>query len=549
VSVEFEPVKLGPRRRRLDPLAIGAALVALGLIAAVLKPWSAQTEPASGAPDAALVSRAPSPGAPATPAASQSVATPPPTPPTSTAALASWDRVRPAVAAHESWGIRAIVARPAGLLGPAGDLRFDEVWNPLTDLAGGTPTVDIEPDDETVVAVGITFPPAHTPLDVRIWLVRRNGFDWVDTRPVDTDPAGGAFLYRVGGEGPTFRNWQAGRYSVDVLVDGGIRRFGFTLPNRFEIVPTDPAPRASPADLVDPDSTDLGGLPIGPFVTARGVAVPLRERSGPPMTETDAWLDLDPGTLGAPRPRVAAAYLPAATGLGVKLAKGSVVRSATIQRLAPAASQLNPALVLDVFDPGHPNSTVLFRALDGRAWSPGTYELSVGWLGRVGVHQESWLIELQPGPARAIAPMLQAARRFARFAGQAGVVTGTAEPLEGGPRAVAIRLTQARPSSGPSIPARDRVPCDGMTVDALTSIIGLAGPFATPPVRVSARALFEFIRSDELPILVAAGDVPGIVLVAPAGNAGATSDVFRRRLADSSVPATGPVCLNTTPAG
>ena len=52
---------------------------------------------------------------------------------------------------------------------------------------------------------------------------------------MDPSPSGGAFLYRSVTATGLLQNWAAGRYRVDVLVDGGIRRFGFTLPNRFEI--------------------------------------------------------------------------------------------------------------------------------------------------------------------------------------------------------------------------------------------------------------------------------------------------------------------------
>ena len=39
MSVEFDPVRIGSRRRRLDPLAVGAALVVVALAVAVVKPW------------------------------------------------------------------------------------------------------------------------------------------------------------------------------------------------------------------------------------------------------------------------------------------------------------------------------------------------------------------------------------------------------------------------------------------------------------------------------------------------------------------------------
>src|SRR5206468_8815101 len=116
-----------------------------------------------------------------------------------------------------------------------------------------------------------------------------------------------------------------GRYRVDALVDGHIRRFGFTWPNRFEIVPDEPAPRVSAGQVVDPSVTDTTGLPDGLFVTANGMTTMVPSVGGPRMTEAEAWLDVDPGTGQAPRPRVGSVYLPEASGLGIRLPTGSVV--------------------------------------------------------------------------------------------------------------------------------------------------------------------------------------------------------------------------------
>ncbi|MBI3749697.1 MAG: hypothetical protein HY262_12760, partial [Chloroflexi bacterium] len=220
MSVEFEPVKLGPRRRRLDPVVVLALAVAIGLVVAIVKPWNGGTSPTdavapsvdaiggnvgAASPRGAVRSTPPPPEATPSPA----VALPEPA---STASYAGWDRVRVAVHPHDTWGIRAIVGRPSGLLAPAGDLRYEEVWSPLPPARAGTPTIDIEPDDQTVVAIGITFPPAHTPIDTRVWLVRPDRLDWVPTQALEPSPSGGGFLYRVIGDDGTVRNWAAGRY-------------------------------------------------------------------------------------------------------------------------------------------------------------------------------------------------------------------------------------------------------------------------------------------------------------------------------------------------
>ena len=51
MSVEFEPVKLGQRRRRLDPVRFGAIAMVVALMLAVLKPWGAAGDAGDVAPD------------------------------------------------------------------------------------------------------------------------------------------------------------------------------------------------------------------------------------------------------------------------------------------------------------------------------------------------------------------------------------------------------------------------------------------------------------------------------------------------------------------
>lgn len=180
---------------------------------------------------------------------------------------------------------------------------------------------------------------------------------------------------------------------------------------------------------------------------------------------------------------------------------------------------------------------------------PGVYQLSVEWTDSAGRHDRSWHIELRPGPVRELPQMLLAARSFARYAGSTGVVVGTAEPLEGGPRSVAIRLLRAGQGSAIGIPARDRVPCDGVRVDGLAGVIGVAGPVDAPPATVAARVLFEFNRSSEQPMLTAAGDVPGLTLLAPAGETPLPSDAYQIRVDDTTRPTGSSLCLSVSPAG
>jgi hypothetical protein len=552
VSVEFEPVKLGPRRRRVDPVAIGTLIVVIGLGAAVAKPWNAAADPASGGADSEDAGSTPAPSLPrpsVAPSPAIAAVLPRILRPVTTASYATWGEVRAAVRPHDAWGIRAIVGRPSALLAPAGDLSFAEIWNGLPVAPRNPPPIDIEPNDQTVVAIGITFPAAHTPIDARIWLVHPDRLEWIDSEPLDPNPASGGFLYRSLGADGLPRNWTAGRYRLDVLVDGGIRRFGFTLPNRFEIVPDGSEPAPVPAGLIDPAGGALPDLPVGLFMTASGVSIPLRASAGPPLGEVGAWLDVDPGTNRAPRSHVASVFAPAATGLGVRLPDGSLIERSTLVRLAPEPLAGEPELVGEAIRSPPPPAHVLYRPPGGGAWLPGVYQLSVAWTDAAGHHDRSWHVELLPGPNQTPSAMLVAARRLARFAGAAGVALGTAEPLEGGPRWVTIRLLRAGQASRTGIPQRDRVPCDGVRIDGLSGVIGLAGPATGPPPKVTARVLFEFNRSGEQPLLTAAGDVPGLTLVAPAGEPPQPSDAYQLRVDDTTNPAGASVCLSLTPAG
>ncbi len=551
MSVEFEPVTLRPRRRRVDPVAIGAFVVVIGLVVAVLKPWNAGADPAGSGPDQAIVASSSAPGASGSPGGPRATAAPvlPRILTASTASLAAWDRVRAALSPHDAWGIRAIVAEPSASLAPAPQ-QFAEHWDAVPDDPAGLPTIDIEPNERTVVAIGITFPAAHTPLDARIWLVHPDRLEWIDTQAVDPDPSGGAFLYRVADREGTVQNWGAGRYRIDVLVDGGIRRFGFTLPNRFDIVPDRSEPAVQPGGLVDPAQAALPDLRIGLFASTEGVSLPLAADAGPPLTEVGAWLNVDPGTGRAPRSFVSAVRLSAATGLGVMLPPGSRVQRSAIRRLAPAPLGTDAELVQNVAAThGSLNPHVLYRPPGGGAWTPGVYRLSVLWLDSAGTHDQSWHIELRPGPVRELPPLLLATRGFARYAGERGIVVGTAEPLEGGPRSVAIRLLQSRSPASTAAPANDPVTCAGVRVDGFAGVAGVAYPVDAAPPSLTARAFYDSSRSFVQPILVAARNSPGLELVVLVEGAAPASFVYRLRIGgETGTPGTT-ACLWTAPAG
>lgn len=502
MSVEFEPVRLGRRGRRIDPVTFGAVVVAIGLGFAVLKPW---VGPAPDPGPAADVARSPAiPSAVTEPRMTPDVALPRVIQARSVASP-SWDAIDGIVRQHDAWGIRAIVTVQQ-VDSPINDRhRLVERWYPLAADGNTARPIPIDSNDRGVLALGVTFPPAHTPLDVRIWRRVDAGFEWVDIEPLDPVPSGGAFLYRRLGASPaTPRTWGSGEYRVDVLVDGSIQRFEIAILDRFSNVPSAPQ-RPSPRDqgtLVAPTRALLTELPVGLFVTVSGVAVPLEGSDGEPLDEATAWLDVDPGTEGQPRSFVASAYLPRATGLGLALPARSVVMAASVSRLAPEPLPVEPQRVDAGADGRTASAIALFRAPGGSGWEPGVYRVSVRWGDVEGLHDASWHVELRPGPVRETPRLLAAARGWARHAGSTGIILGEAYPATS-------------------------VGCGGTVIDGHPGIIGLGYPADHYETQASARILRPFLRRGDHVLMRAAFGVPGLILVAPARSPSLSNGTWR----------------------
>ena len=67
MSVDFEPVRIGGRRRRIDPLLVVAAAVVVALGIAVVKPWESSGGSATPSAVAAVPTSGASTGSPPTP--------------------------------------------------------------------------------------------------------------------------------------------------------------------------------------------------------------------------------------------------------------------------------------------------------------------------------------------------------------------------------------------------------------------------------------------------------------------------------------------------
>jgi len=116
---EFEPVRIGPRRRRVDPVAFGVVLIVVALVVAVIKPWGGEDPQVASVPTASPVT---------------SLASPQPSIDTRGALVPPlWADVRSVVERHDEWGIRTIV------LGATPDPAAPPLGPPTP---GRTPTPD-----------------------------------------------------------------------------------------------------------------------------------------------------------------------------------------------------------------------------------------------------------------------------------------------------------------------------------------------------------------------------------------------------------------------
>lgn len=510
---EFEPVRIGPRRRRVDPVALGVVLILAALALAVIKPWGGEETQLAAVPSA---SPATSPASPQPSIDTRGALVPP-----------LWEDVRSVVERRDEWGIRTIVlgATPdpetappetPTLDGTSAPSRYAERWfSPVED--GGTTIVDEA--EGSIIALGVTFPQNETPLDVRIWLDHGNDeFEWMDVHPINDVPARGAYLYlRRGVAGAAVRAWPPGRYRADILVGDGIRRMDVVILDHDGRLPApDPSPPLAPR-LEPFDGSRLAGLPPGPFLQADGAIVALDAAGGPPLDDTGAWLDVDAsGGDRSPTSFVARTYQPGTTHLGVALPAYSTVRTASVRRLAPLGDA-SPRDRQNAIGSLAPISFVAFSPRVGETWRPGVYAMSVAWDDGDGPHDRTWHVELRPGPLPATPVMLSATRAWARFVGSSGVLLGSTGGLTA-PDPLGIRLVDIVPQIQPGYPGlsgSDVLGCGATIIRGRPEVIGIVGRSDQSLAPVASRVLYPFPDVGPLEVLTASGAVPGLTLVAP----------------------------------
>ena len=401
MSVEFDPVRIGGRRRRLDPLAVGAGLVVVALAVAVVKPWES-TGRAAASPRTSVLALASDPAS-AEPSARPTRSPRASTTPGSTTEVSppTWTDIAPVVGGHAEWGTLAVVGRASRFTASgAAPIDYASRWDAGSPGAGRGSVALLRPDDLTVIALGLTFPSGQAPDDVRIWQRRANDeLEWLDATAIGGPSPADPLLYlRPGPSGASVEPWQPGRYRLDVLRGGRVDRLEVAITDALGDVPDLVGRPVTESRLVPPEDSDPSTIRFGLFATVDGLGVSLHVASSRPLDEMDAWA----ATLGSPdrgpARTVATVFLPRATGLGVMLTPHASVRLAVLRRLAPSPLVPVPPTIRGISGPAGETPYVVFAASDGQALAPGAYALSVGWAEGGSLHAGTWHVELRPGP-------------------------------------------------------------------------------------------------------------------------------------------------------
>ena len=402
MTVEFEPVRIGPRRRRLDPLLLGVVAIVAILGVAVLKPWDreAGTPGADASPLAGATADAPRERS--SPAGSGD---PDSAPPGATSqvdgleAVPTWAELRPYVTDHARAGATAILLGRATQSGERTTRRYVERWAAVRSGFDPTDSVYLARDDESIVALGVTFSPNRIPDDVRIWKIHADDrLEWVDAVQIAGEAPAGTLLFapfvREPGEP---RTWGGGHYRIDLLVGERISRITIRIPGRFGTVSEPTAWPAEGSDLIPARDSDPSNVRRGPFVLVDGVGVPIGSRSVRPLSELAAWTASLTADRLKPGP-VFSAYLPRATGIGALLTPHADIESAELRRVAPGPLDAGPLMIGGISSWQGGTPYVVFTPAAGGAWPAGVYELSLRWTDDRRAHDSTWHLELRPGP-------------------------------------------------------------------------------------------------------------------------------------------------------
>lgn len=405
MSIDFEPVKVETGRRRVDPLVVGVIVVAIGLVAAIVKPWDQGV--AADLPRSAVTAVAPSVVPSKAPSPSPSGTAKAVVPSAPVARAPTWAELASVVSVHDAWGVQVLLNGLPTLYGAPADPRFIEVWSPATTDATGVETAVVAGDYRSIEALGVTIPGTEAALDARVWRVHGSGrLEWMEVVPIDSEHADGSFLFvRPQEGGSRFQEWEAGRYRIDVLVRDGIHRLAVEVPGRFDTVPPLDDWAFTRQGITPASQSEPPAVFNGMFAFVDGVGVPLVAKPFRSLGEEEAWLDLAgiggdglaTGDGGLATGVVASAYVPRTSGLGVMFPSGASIEAASLRRLAPDGPFESPAMSRGNSDRRGRSPFVFFEAPDGEVWAPGVYAITVDWTLGAFTHSDTWHAELRPG--------------------------------------------------------------------------------------------------------------------------------------------------------
>jgi len=313
--------------------------------------------------------------------------------------MPAWADIGPVVGSHREPGVLAVTGRVSRFTASGVDVGFKSSWVPA-DVAGDGvgPNPDVRSGDADVLGLGVTFPLKDAPRDIRVWLQRIGGEEWIDVEPVPGRAADDPIvLMRLTVSGAV-EPFEAGHYRFDLLRNGSIQRIAVGIPDSTGSVP-DPSPwPITESGLVPAARSDPSAVGFGLFATVDGFAVSLPAAKGRPLDELEAWEATTAHQRAGAAPVVVTAFLPRATGLGLMLGSYASIDRAVLSRLAPSPLEPVPPVRGGMSGIQDRAPYVYFEGPAGRAVEPGVYALSVRWEDLAGLHAATWHVELRPGP-------------------------------------------------------------------------------------------------------------------------------------------------------
>jgi hypothetical protein len=441
VSVDFDPVRLRPRRRRIDPVVLGVIGVVVALAAAVIKPWDQPpSAPATPKPAVAVVGPNPDPAQAPTAAPSPATLVLP------TASAPGWPDVASAITTHDAWGVRAITVDQR-LYRLAAGSPYHELWSPAT-ASAGVETATVGRSGDPVSMLGFTSPLAEEPRDVRIWRVHlEDRLEWIEAAPIAAQPAEASLLFvRPRTDRGALTPWDPGRYRVDILVADGIHQLTVLVPDTHGVVP--PLDRWASAR---PGSIPLSWGEVASAITSHdswGVRVVTVDQRGfnpasGPSSFHELWSAAT--TIDGVATAVVGTYADPLSLLGITVPRATAARAVRIWRVhrddqlewvdaVPLAAQPSDA------------STLFIRpGVDGAPltpWQPGRYRVDI--LSADGIHHLSVLV---PDPFGIVPPLdtwtPDPPTIAARASDPSGVRTGLFATVDG--VGVSLPARQTRP--------------------------------------------------------------------------------------------------------